>query len=302
MVSSAPTSLRRAHIVAAAVGVLAERGPDARGEVLALVLAAVPTLRRISLRTVSGPPMSAARPAAPGELRWTLDVPVRTQGEWSGVLSTISCEPLTTEEGAVLRAVADALALTGAAGGLPPPAAAQAILDAEADLALVAAELEETVAASIVALRHTEPDQVRAAATASLAEVRRIGRRLRAQALGDGLCAALLDLREWGAAVEVDGAALDDAAPAVAVLVERVAEAACRSAIGTVQIRASADNLTVKLRVESADNEIDASEVERWRRRAHALHGELRHWAGGVELILPAATGHEGRHDNGPDL
>src|SRR5436309_2098288 len=89
-------------------------------------------------------------------------------------------------------------------------------------------------------------------------------------------------------------------APAAAVLVERVAQTACRSAVGTVRIRASADNLAVKLRVESADNEIDASEVERWRRRAHALHGELRHWAGGVELILPAAT--EGRHDDGLDL
>ena len=58
----------------------------------------------------------------------------------------------------------------------------------------------------------------------------------------------------------------------------------------------------VKLRVESADNEIDASELERWRRRAQALHGELRHWAGGVELILPTVTGNEGRHDDGLDL
>ena len=302
MVTSAPTSLPCADVVIATVGVLAERGADGRGEVLALVLAAVPALRRLTLRSASGPPVSAARPSGPGELRWALDVPVRGRGECSGVLSAVSSAPLTTEEGSVLRAVADALALVGGHRGLPPAAAAQAILDAEADLALVAAELEETVAASIVALRHTDPDKVRAAATASLAEVRRIGRRLRAQALGDGLSAALLDLRESGASVEVEGDCLDDAAPAVAVLLERVAEAACRNAVGKVQIRASSDKMTVKLCVESADNEVDASEVERWRRRAHALHGELRHWAGGVELILPAATGNEGRHDDGLDL
>jgi hypothetical protein len=302
VVAPTPTYLRSADVVIATVGVLAERGAEGRTEALGLALAALPTLRMLTLRTADGSPVSVTRMGAAGELRWALDVPVRGRGGCSGVLSAVSCEPLTTEEGALLRAVADALALTGGDGGLPPQAAAQALLDAEADLALVAAELEETVVASIVALRHTEPDLVRAAATASLAEVRRIGRRLRAQALGDGLRAALADLREWGATVYADAAALDDAAPAVAVLVERVAQAACRSADGKVQIWASGDDQAVKLTVESADNEIDASEVERWRRRAHALHGELRHWAGGVELILPAATGNEGRHDDGLDL
>ena len=302
MVTSATTSERCADAVVAVVAVLAERGADGRGEALGRVLAAVPTLRRLTLRTTIGAPVSATRAAGPGELRWALDVPVRGRSGCSGILSVVSCEPLTTEEGALLSAIADVLALSGGGDVLASDAAARAILDAEADLALVAAELEESVAASIVALRHTDPDLVRAAATASLAEVRRIGRRLRAQALGDGLCTALADLREWGATVELEGAGLDEAAPAVAVLVERVAEAACRGAVGKVHIRASGDNLTVKLRVESADNEIDASEVERWRRRAHALRGELRHWAGGVELILPAATGNEGRHDDGLDL
>ena len=301
-VASPPTSLSCADVVIATVGVLADRGAAGREDALRLVLAAVPTLRTLSLRTAAEAPVCVTRPAGAGELRWALDLPVRGRNGCSGVLSAVSSEPLTTDEGTVLRAVADALALTGGDGGLAPAAAAQAILDAEADLAQVAAELEESVAASIVALRHVDPAQVRALATASLAEVRRIGRRLRAQALGDGLRAALDQLRESGATVHAADAALDDAAPAVAVLVERVAEAACRSAIGMVRIHASTDKLAVKLRVESADNEIDASEVERWRRRAHALHGELRHWAGGVELILPVATGNEGRHDDGLDL
>jgi signal transduction histidine kinase len=205
-----------------------------------------------------------------------LEVPIRARGKWSGLLSAVSSEPLTAEDAAILRGVADALALVDDGAGLPTQAAARALLDAEADLALVAAELEEKVAESIVALRHTDPDKVRAAATASLAEVRRIGRRLRAQALGDGLRAALAALRDSGAIVEAEDAALDGVPPAIAVLVERVAEAACTAAVGKVHIRASAVGTEVKLRVESADNEI--------------------------ELILPAATGTEGRHDDGLDL
>ena len=299
---SPPTSLTCADVVIATVAVLADRGSAGREDALRLVVGALPTLRTLTLRTAAEPPVSVTRPAGVGELRWALDLPVRGRSGCSGVLSAVTSEPLTTEEGAVLRAVADALALTGGDGGLAPSAAAQAILDAEADLAQVAAELEETVAASIVALRHVDPDLVRASATASLAEVRRIGRRLRAQALGDGLRAALEALRDSGVTVHAPDPALDAAAPAVAVLVERVAESACRGAVGSVRIYASTDKLTVKLRVESADNEIDASEVERWRRRAHALHGELRHWAGGVELILPVATSNEGRHDDGLDL
>ena len=301
MLASTPTPLRGADVVIAAVGVLAERGADARREALRLVVAALPTLHTLTLRTPAGAALSATRPSPPGEPGWGLDVPVRGRGGWSGVLSAVSREPFTAEEGSLLRGVADALALAAADAGVAPQAA-RALLDAEADLALVAAELEETVAASLVALRHTDPDLVRAAATASLADVRRIGRRLRAQALGDGLRAGLAALREWGATVDADCDALDAAAPAVAVLVERVAQAACRGAVGALRIRASADGAAVKLRVESADNEIDASELERWRRRAQALHGELRHWAGGVELILPTVTGNEGRHDDGLDL
>jgi hypothetical protein len=296
-------SVTAADLLVAVLDVLGGRGADGRADVLRLVVRARPALRSLTLREPGAAVVLATgRPSAAGEAGWVLDVPVRFRGTWSGVLCAVSGEPLTGEDAAILRGVAHALALVGDAEGLSAPAAARALLDAEADLALVAAELEETVAESIVALRHTDPDNVRAAATASLAEVRRIGRRLRAQALGDGLRAALGALRGWGVTVDAADPALDAVAPAVAVLVERVAQAACGAAIGAVHVHAVGSGPEVKLRVASADNEIDASEVERWRRRARALHGELRHWSGGVELTLPAATGIEGRHDDGLDL
>ena len=302
MVATPPTRVGGIDAVLTALGLLADRGADGRADVLRLVLRAVPTLRSLTLRGADGVVAAATRPSPAGERRWALELPVGARGTWTAVLSAVSSEPLTADDAALLRGIADAFAVLGYAERLPPEAAARALLDAEADLALVAAELDETVAESIVALRHTDPDKVRAAAAASLVEVRRIGRRLRAQALGDGLRAALGALAEWGAVVHAADPALDEVPPAVAVLVERVAEAACRSAVGKVRIAASVGASMVKLAVESADNEIDASEVERWRRRARALHGELRHWTDGVELTLPTATATEGRHDDGPDL
>jgi hypothetical protein len=296
------TTTRGADVVIAALGLLADRGMDCRADVLRLVVRALPALRSLSLRTPGGAvALASGRPSGPDDPCWVLEIPMRPRGGSSEVLSVVSSTPLTAEEAMVLRGVADAIGLV-AANDVSVRAASRAVLDAEADLALVAAELDESVAESLVALRHTQPEKVREAATASLAEVRRIGRRLRAQALGDGLRAALHVLRERGVTVETGSAELDAVPPAVAVLVERVAQAVCATAVGNVRIRASVDKTAVKLRVESADNEIDASEVERWRRRAQALHGELRHWAGGVELILPAPTGIEGRHDDGLDL
>ena len=287
------------------LSVLAEQGDDGRAEALRLVLRALPSCRSLTLRAApAGPVQVAAVGPAPlghGE-EWVLDVPVRRGGAWSAVLAAVAVAPFTPEQAALLQAVASALSLVS----LPPlPSrlvASQAVLDAEADLALVAAELDETVAESIVALRHIDPAQVYIAATAALAEVRRIGRDLRAAALGDGLRAALAELAERGASIDAEDPALDEVPPAVAVLVERVAEAVCRQLGGRSRITASADGLSVKLRVESADKAIDASELERWRRRAHALRGELRHWPGGVELSLPTAPGNEGRHDDRLDL
>jgi hypothetical protein len=305
VIASAPVHDTGRDLVAAVVEVLAEGRPDARARALRRVLHAMPAMRSLTLRAAPGGPLlaSAVRssPTLPGE-GWALDVPVRRNGEWSVMLVATSSQPFTPEQARALRDVSNALSLV-AVPALPPlDVAAQAVLDAEADLALVAAELGETVAESIVALRHTDPAKVREAATAALAEVRRIGRELRASALGDGLRAALAELRALGATVDAEDPALDGVAPAVAVLVERVAEAVCRQVDGTLRITASMDTSSVKLRVECADNAVDASELERWRRRAEALRGGLRQWPGGVELSLPAATGPEGRHDDRLDL
>ena len=286
------------------LSVLADKGDEGRAEALQLVLREMPSFRSLTLRSAPAGPVQVAAvsfPPTQGD-EWVLDVPVRRGGAWSAVLAAVAVSPFTPAQAALLQAVASALSLVS----LPPlPSrlvASQAVLDTEADLALVAAELDETVAESIVALRHTDPAQIREAASAALAEVRRIGRELRAAALGDGLRAALGQLTERGATVYATGAALDDVPPAVAVLVERVAEAVCRQLGGRTRITASADGQSVKLRVESADNAIDASELDRWSRRAQALRGELRHWPGGVELSLPTAPGDEGRHDDRLDL
>lgn len=305
VVASTPTRDTAREVLPRVLSVLAEKGDDGRPEALRLVLNALPSCRSLTLRAAPTGPVqvSAVGCTPPGQAQeWVLDIPVRRGGAWSAVLAAAAVAPFTPEQAALLQAVAAALSLVS----LPPlPSrlvASQAVLDAEADLALVAAELDETVAESIVALRHTDPAQVREAAAAALAEVRRIGRDLRAAALGDGLRAALGELTERGAIVDAHDAALDEVPPAVAVVVERVAEAACRQLGGRTRITASADSVSVKLRVESADKAIDASELERWRRRAHALRGELRHWPGGVELSLPTAPGNEGRHDDRLDL
>jgi len=305
VVASAPARETGGDLLTAVVALLAAHGPDARTEVLRRVLRSMPTARSLTLRLSPGSTVLAGAVRSTGpepDAAWALDLPVRRDGDWLAILAAVGSEPFTPEQASMLRSVADALSLVASPALPPPGVAAQAVLDAEADLALVAAELDETVAETLVALRHTDPAKVRQAATAALAEVRRIGRELRAAALGDGLRAALAELQARGAVVQADDPALDLAPPAVAVIVERVAEAVCRQAGGTPRITAFADMSVVKLRVETADNAVDASELERWRRRAHALRGELRHWPGGVELSLPAATGHEGRHDDGLDL
>jgi hypothetical protein len=71
------------------------------------------------------------------------------------------------------------------------------------------------------------------------------------------------------------------------VTAQRVAEAALRGAVGQASIRASFDGLRVKLCVESAEIAYDASELDRWGRRASALGGHLRLRLDGVELDLP---------------
>lgn len=269
----------------------AAAGPDA----LHAVVEARPSLRSLTIRSTAGDVIARARadeasydvtPHArrPLDDDWVLDVPLRRGSEAVGILTAVSTRPFTAELAELLADVGSAFALVGAC---VPAAAAQAVLDVEADLASFAAELDETVGEALVALRHTDAEQVPAAATAALRSLRRIRAELRATSLQEGMRAALGQLRSYGAVVDADDPALDHVGPAAGVLVERVAELACRSALGTPQISVFLEGKAVKLRVLSADNAVDASELARWRRRAGALHGELRHWPGGVELTLP---------------
>jgi len=325
---AAPVTERpaRGAAVLAALRLLAEGGEQAPADVLRLTLDAQPGLEALVLRTApGGAVLAAAQRSGAAALRgrtqsdsWVLDIPVRGRGAALGVLTATSSTGFTAADGEMLRGIADAFALATATPAGTSLPAAQVILDSEADRALVAAELDESVAEALVALRHIGAGRVDESAAVALADVRRIARELRARALDDGLRRALRGLTARGARVHAQDAALDLLPPPVAVLVQRVAEAVCRAAVGQTQVTATTDQDTVKLRVESADNAIDASEVERWRRRARAFRGELSQWPWGVELTLPKGTGSsakgtgnnatdttrddEGRHDDRLDL
>jgi hypothetical protein len=321
MTASSTEQRTRDAALLAALRLLADGGEQARAEVLLVAVDAISGVDALVLRTAPGGAVIAAAHRDRGRAvsgigrrsdppARVLDLPVRSRGAACGVLTATSAAGFTASQGEALRGLADALALASGGTGSSLPAA-QVILDAEADRALVAAELDESVGEAIVALRHVAAAVVDQSATAALADVRRIARELRARALDDGLRRALAGLQARGARVHAHDPALDKVAPPVAVLTQRVAEAACRAAVGTPQVTARTEHDTVKLWVESADTSIDASEVERWRRRARALHGELAQWPWGVELTLPTgtyddnATGsadHEGRHDDRLDL
>jgi hypothetical protein len=232
----------------------------------------------------------------------TLQIPVRSRGRVLALLTVTSNSQLSDPAAEVITAAADVLALVLAGVPSSYDSSAQAVLDGEADRAQLAADVDERLRESLVALRHTDPAHAAGAVTAALAAARDIVRELRATALHGGLRRALAELRGSGVAVHASEPALDRLPPAVAVVVERVAEVVVRTAVGTVQITATAGNGAVKLSAESADNAVDVSELERWARRARALGGELRYWPGGVELNLPAGPIDEGRHDHGPHL
>ena len=303
-----------ADVVAAAARLLALSGPEARVDVLAKVLAERPSLRSLVLRT--GPHGSvvacvdARRPERVGapvprraaDDHWVLDFPVRAAGTTYGVLTAISARPLGADDAELLASITDLFALL-VAGWQPDEAAAgRVVLDVEADFALFATDLDETLGEALVALRHTDAAKLDDAMRAALDALRRVRRDLRATALHTGLAAALRELAEPGVRVLADDPLLDHVAPPVAVLVERVAEACCRNADRPVEIRATVHATAVKLSVSSADNAIDASELERWRRRVHALRGELRHQPGRVDVQLPVGPRDEGHHDHRPDL
>jgi hypothetical protein len=166
--------------------------------------------------------------------------------------------------------------------------ASQAVLDLEADRAQIAAELD-VVAGALIAAKHTaiEPADVHGVEHA-LTLLRREQRRLRAQTLDAGLVSAL---QTGGISVVGDVDRLDRLPPAQAVVVQRVAEALSRAAtaqadeVGHISVEVT--ELEVKLRLDSAENIGDASELDRWGRRVSALGGELLVQPRGVDLRLP---------------
>lgn len=288
--------------VAAATRLLAEHGARGASQVVALLHERYDA--RVVLRlipdavVVAQAPMLA--PVEPGA--HSLELPVRHRGRVLAVLSVSRQRALPARAAETLRVVADIVGLALAEYSAPERAAAQAVLDAEADRAQLFADIDE-LREALVALPHTESANVPKATAAALSAVREIGRELRVTALADGLRHALAELAKAGAYVAADDPALDRLAPAVAVVVERVAEAATRGAVETAHIVATVAGGWVKLSAESADNSVDASELERWSRRAHALGGDLRQRPGAIELTLPAATSDdEGRHDDRPHL
>ena len=204
--------------------------------------------------------------------------------------------------------------------------AAQAILDGEADRAQVAASLLEDLGNALVAIRYAaelvaaaraDPGALDEPISAALAAYRNAYRDLRADALEAGLRAALHQLPDrFGGdrlndgmpglrvTVVADDPRLDVLPPALAVLVQRVAEAALRWSRGSAAVRVINSGLRVKLCVDSAEIAYDASELGRWSRRASALGGDLLLRPDGVELDLPVAFSSlsEGRHDHGSHL
>jgi len=249
-------------------------------------------------------------PAQPDRRPYVLDVPVRRTTELAGVLTVTAARGFTDGDAALLHGLAAVIALALAADPVSSAwSAARAILDEEADLAQASAVLSEGVGDALVAVRYAADlvaagradagaldEPVRAAMTA-FQHVHRDGQ---AHALTVGLRAALHQLPERFAGdrlddgmpelrvfVLADDAELDDLPPAVAVLMQRVAEVALRGAVGHANLRATIAGSGVKLLVESAEIAYDASELGRWSRRASALGGDLVARSGGVELEVP---------------
>ncbi|HEU5033662.1 MAG TPA: hypothetical protein VFT62_02780 [Mycobacteriales bacterium] len=211
--------------------------------------------------------------------------------------------------------------------------AARVVLDAEADRAQQAAALRELIEPALVAVRHAaerlardpslaareETRGLTEAVRAALLALRQAQEDLRGFALEVGLRVALHQLAQQVAgdrqadgapplSVIVDAAdrLLDSVPPAVAVTVHRVAQVALGGASRSAHVRATIADGGVKLTVESADIACDASELDRWVRRASALGGRLAVGLHGVELSLPVELAlpdqREGSHDDGLDL
>jgi hypothetical protein len=331
-----PTVAPAEAALATVARLLAARGRDAVPDALVVALAAVGCTELVLRSSHAGEVLGrAARlgvplssvPVQSRGVPWALDVPLRSCGALQGVLTASSDEPFTADQAGVLTGMGDllALGLSAAGPGDDVADAGRAVLDAEADRAQVATAMHETVGEALVTIRYTAdliasgrcgPGELDEPVRAALAALRVAHRDMRAYALEAGLLSALRELPTRGGgdrpaddrpalqvAVTAEDPRLDALPPPVAVTVQRVAEAALRDAGGRVEVVATYDGQRVKLCVESAEIAYDASELDRWARRASALGGDLRVRPDGVELNLPAQLpAREGHHDNGPDL
>jgi hypothetical protein len=300
---------------------LAAGRPGAAEEALAVARTALGCV--LEVRGAAERGAGGGVPPQGGPDRWVLDLPLRAHDVVYGVLVATADRPFTATQGRGLGGLADLLALAAAARGDVLPAA-RAVLDAEADRAQAAADLHATVGQALVTIRYAadQVGAVRPEATAldepvraAIAAFRDAHRGLRAHALEAGLRVALREIALRGGGdrpddgrpplavtVEADDPALDNLPPAVAVTVQRVAEAALRGAAGRAKVVAVCDGLGVKLAVQCADIAYDASEMDRWSRRASALGGAVRPRPEGIVLELPVQPRPEGHHDDGPDL
>ncbi len=325
-VIAAGGSARRDEVVAAAARLLAARGRAGLPEVLALVADAVDAVAVVVREPHGSGRVIACHPRRPlgaePRAECLIDVPVRAGGQLCAVLTARGSAPLTSRAAALLLAVGDLLAL--ALAGPVDDAPEQALLDAEADRADVAAQLHDTVGQALVAARYAADlalagrGDVRAVTDglqAALASLRGCLRALRTRAVDGRLGSLLSELAgEYATrraagdsdvpAVRlrgVDSPAVDELPAPVAVLAHRVVEAALAGVTGHVTVSVAVRAHRLKLSVEGAENPCDVGALDRWSRRASALGGELVRVWNGVRLDVPT-TGAEERHGDGSHL
>lgn len=240
------------------------------------------TQRALALTSLALHPSGAVPPQRDPE-GYVLAVPIRV----GGVVQVLMAEADRPFDPALAETVVELAGLFAEMADSGP--ANQAVLDLEADRAQIAAELD-VVAEALIAAKHTavEPADVDAVEHA-LGLLRREQRRLRAYTLDAGLAAAL-HRYGWTLVGEIER--LASLPPAVAVAIERVADALARALAAEEdeegQISVEVTELEVKFRLEFAEKILDASELDRWGRRVSALGGELVVQPRGVEFKLPA--------------
>ncbi len=318
---------RPEDVVAVAARLLAVRGraaiPDVLGLAAEAVRAATVTVRapRPPGRVIATYPQRPVGASAAASS--VLDVPVRAGDHLYGVLTACAQAPFTASAAGALCGVADVLALALAVAS-HDDAPAQALLDAEADRADVAAQLHDTVGQALVAARYSaelaltgrgDPQAVTDGLQAALVSLRGCLRGLRSRAV-DGRLGSLLselagDYASRRAAGDgdvpvvrlrgVDHPAVETLPAPVAVLAHRVVEAALAGVTGHVTVSVTVRAHRLKLSVEGAENPSDAGALDRWTRRASALGGELVRVWNGVRLDVPTSGAEEG-HGEGSHL